>query len=157
MRIELTLERISAANLLPLNYQYELASWLYRVLHTASPAFSRFLHQEGYLLKGRRFKLFTFSQLRVERYQMLPAVQRFAVQSETVQLTVSFFLGDAAETFLKGLFMSQELRLGDRRWTCQGCGSEHDRDENAAKNIRDRAWSRTVGDVRREEIHALAV
>lgn len=27
------------------------------------------------------------------------------------------------------------LSLGDRRWRCQQCGDEHDRDENAAKNI----------------------
>ena len=28
-----------------------------------------------------------------------------------------------------------ELTLGQRRWTCAGCGAEHDRDVNAAKNI----------------------
>ncbi len=29
-----------------------------------------------------------------------------------------------------------ELRLTDRIWTCQNCGAEHDRDENAAINIK---------------------
>lgn len=33
--------------------------------------------------------------------------------------------------------VNQELRLCHRFWTCGGCGAEHDRDENAAKNIRD--------------------
>jgi hypothetical protein len=28
------------------------------------------------------------------------------------------------------------LPLATRRWTCDGCGAEHDRDENAAKNLR---------------------
>jgi putative transposase len=28
-----------------------------------------------------------------------------------------------------------ELSLGTRRWTCPGCGTLHDRDHNAAKNV----------------------
>lgn len=32
--------------------------------------------------------------------------------------------------------VSKSLPLGVRRWTCEDCGAEHDRDENAAKNLR---------------------
>lgn len=31
--------------------------------------------------------------------------------------------------------INQELKLKDRTWTCSSCHSEHDRDENAAKNV----------------------
>ena len=31
------------------------------------------------------------------------------------------------------------LKLGERRWTCKGCGIEHDRDENAAENLKNLA------------------
>ena len=34
------------------------------------------------------------------------------------------------------LRVKEELDLKERRWTCEGCGAEHDRDENAAVNIR---------------------
>lgn len=35
--------------------------------------------------------------------------------------------------------INQELTLSDRTWTCQGCGTIHDRDWNAAKNIEQEA------------------
>lgn len=51
------------------------------------------------------------------------------------------------------------LRLRHRFWTCEGCGSEHDRDHNAAINIKfaptaGAAGSNACGDrVRRNEFH----
>lgn len=32
--------------------------------------------------------------------------------------------------------INKELKLSDRMWTCKNCGSFHDRDENAAENIK---------------------
>ena len=37
-----------------------------------------------------------------------------------------------------------ELPLSVRRWTCPGCGAEHDRDENAAENLKQVAVAYTV-------------
>jgi putative transposase len=34
-------------------------------------------------------------------------------------------------------YRHEELSLSDRNWKCPGCGDWHDRDHNAAKNIRD--------------------
>lgn len=55
--------------------------------------------------------------------------------------------------------VNERLKLHHRFWTCEGCGSEHDRDHNAAINIEfaptaGAAGSNACGDrVRRNEFH----
>lgn len=34
-------------------------------------------------------------------------------------------------------YVNKDLTIQDRSWTCPRCGTEHQRDENAAKNLRD--------------------
>lgn len=46
--------------------------------------------------------------------------------------------------------INQELKLSDRRWVCKSCGVLHDRDYNAAKNIR------RVGQTLQEGTYAVA-
>ena len=31
-------------NVLPINYQYELSAWIYRVIHQSNPVFAEWLH-----------------------------------------------------------------------------------------------------------------
>ncbi|GIV82347.1 MAG: transposase [Anaerolineae bacterium] len=52
-------------------------------------------------------------------------------------------------------WVKKDLSLADREWTCEECGCVHDRDENAAINIRDRALSHSVGNVS-HDFHAVA-
>ena len=39
-------------------------------------------------------------------------------------------------------YVNNELSLSDREWTCPQCGARHDRDVNAAINIREIAFDR---------------
>lgn len=46
MRFKLHLELLnSKENILPLNYQYELSAWVYKVLNHGNPEFSGWLHE----------------------------------------------------------------------------------------------------------------
>jgi len=77
MRLRVTFQ-VEQPTTIPLNYQYPLASAVYRFLEDSNREYARFLHDQGYAplavepdespatgttLPHRRFKLFTFSQL----------------------------------------------------------------------------------------------
>ena len=72
MRFKLSLELTNKKqNLLPLNYQYELSAWIYKVLHYGSPDFSRWLHDHGFLNDRKQFRLFTFSNLAIPERKVM--------------------------------------------------------------------------------------
>ncbi len=48
MRFKLHLRVDSRQNLLPLNYQYEAASWIYQTMFSIDSQFTHWLHEKGY-------------------------------------------------------------------------------------------------------------
>lgn len=102
---------------LPLNYQYPLSSWIYKVLEKGDAELSAFLHREGYRLEnGKTFKLFTFSQLRfpAKTFRVIPRTDRLEIWAQQAWLTVAFQLPQPAEKFVLGLFNNQTVTIGDR-------------------------------------------
>ena len=69
MRIKITCD-IGKGISLPINYNYFLASAIYGFLKESDPEYAQFLHQDGYELENRHFKLFTFSQLMAKRREI---------------------------------------------------------------------------------------
>lgn len=66
LRVLLTSKRLDPA--IPINYQYPLASAIYRILSSVETAYATFLHQQGYSdERGKRMKLFCFSRIMSER------------------------------------------------------------------------------------------
>lgn len=112
MRFQIQLRRLSQQAFIPINYQYELSAWIYKVLHRGNADFSTWLHQHGYQIKGKQFKLFTFSRLQIPRYERIE--DRLHILSSSLSLTISFCFEPSAEHFLKGLFREQQLGLGDQ-------------------------------------------
>jgi CRISPR-associated endoribonuclease Cas6 len=55
---------------IPINYNYLLASAIYRFLDQSNPEYAYFLHEDGYNLGDKRFKLFTFSQLMAQKREI---------------------------------------------------------------------------------------
>src|SRR5581483_7271554 len=114
MQLNLHLTSNHASSILPINYQYPLSAAIYKIIARADNEYASFLHDKGYAQKDslKSFKLFSFSDLRMpftikgDRLQLL---------TREAKLQVSFHLPKAAETFIKGLFMNQQIEIADKR------------------------------------------
>lgn len=112
MRFRLTLEVTGYNNHLPVNYQYELSSWIFHAINNSNNDFARWLHEKGFCYGNRKFKFFTFSKLVPGKYYLKG--DRLVLESRYAQFITSFYLPMAAEHFIKGLFKDQSFRLGDK-------------------------------------------
>lgn len=113
MRFKINLFKTGSRNFLPINYQYELSSVVYKIIHQADSDFAKFLHGQGYLIGGKGFKFFTFSHLKFDRFQVYPNEQRIEHHGDYAYFYISFLIDKAAEEFIKGLFIKQAFGLGD--------------------------------------------
>jgi CRISPR-associated endoribonuclease Cas6 len=110
VRFQLQLECKLPA-LLPANYQYPLSAVIYHIIQNANAGFARFLHDTGYGQGFKSFKLFTFSDM-ITPFKMRG--DRMQLLANKAKLNICFYLPDAAENFIKGLFMNQQIYIGDR-------------------------------------------
>jgi CRISPR-associated endoribonuclease Cas6 len=114
MRLKLSLAVDSTINLLPLNYRYEFSAWIYKTIHAGNCEFSHWLHQRGYTLENKRFKLFTFADIFIHPpWKRLG--DRIKIFSGRAEVQLSFYLEEAVEHFLIGLFQNQRFPIADRR------------------------------------------
>ncbi len=62
MRIKIEFKLSGKRQVLPMNYQYPVSAWIYKVLARGDNQFSEFLHEQGFCMENQKtFKLFTFS------------------------------------------------------------------------------------------------
>ena len=88
-----------------------------RFLAESDPEYATFLHNEGYAVAEKRFKLFTFSQLMAERRRITGATIHFgSTLTWYVSSPVERFLSHFADTLLTEGRLSidrHELRIRD--------------------------------------------
>ncbi len=115
MRFELTLNRTTRQRMLPMDYQYYISAWVYKVLKQADRDFAGFLHEKGYgQSETKLYKLFCFSRLNFGKPRLWKEKKLFEISEHQISLQVSFDVNEAASNFIKGLFLSQEFYLGDK-------------------------------------------
>lgn len=114
MRFKLILVPKSENKVVPVNYQYPLSAAIYKVLAKADTEYAMFLHEKGYRVGDdslKNFKLFTFSDLRMK---FTLKGDRMELHSNP-ELVVSFHLPQAAEYFVKGLFINRKIDIADKK------------------------------------------
>jgi len=117
MRIKISFELPGSRQVLPLNYQYPLSAWIYKVLQTNDSKFSDFLHEIGFRLENQKaFKLFTFSNFQIPAggWWILKGTDRMEIFSSEASLIVSIMIPEVMENFVAGLFNNQKAEIGDR-------------------------------------------
>jgi CRISPR-associated endoribonuclease Cas6 len=115
MRFKITLNRTTKQRMLPMDYQYYISAWIYKVLKQADADFANFLHNKGYGDSDTKlYKLFCFSRLNFGKPKMWKERKLFEISAHDIKLDLSFDVQEAASTFIKGLFMQQEFYLGDK-------------------------------------------
>lgn len=108
MRLRLKL-KAKNSNVLSPNYYYPFSAVIYKLLNFGSPRFASYLHDIGFNLKGKSYKLFTFG-LQLEKFMFHE--RKLVLLSENVHLYISTPLAD---DFLKNLvigsFRDQQFYL----------------------------------------------
>ncbi len=114
MRFNLYLHTTLKNAVLPVNYQYPLSAAIYKIISRADVAYAGFLHEQGYHRQNslKAFKLLTFSDIRTP---FKIEGDRMRLRKPEAEVLISFHLPQTAETFIKGLFISQEIEIGDKK------------------------------------------
>jgi CRISPR-associated endoribonuclease Cas6 len=114
MRLHLQIRSYKAGCSIPLNYQYYLASAIYRWIEQSSPTYSTFLHEHGYSREGtaRRFKHFCFSQLDVTKRKIENF--RLVILSPTLSWYISVPVEETLNHIVVGIFEKQEFYIDDK-------------------------------------------
>jgi CRISPR-associated endoribonuclease Cas6 len=110
MRLKLNLTCRPGATL-PLNNRYELSAIIYKILSKSNPEFSEWLHDKGYGVDGRNFKLFTFGHLATYPYDRVG--HNIVTRSGQIEFHISFLVEEMVSTFVAGLFQDQQFGLGN--------------------------------------------
>lgn len=112
LTLKLYIDRFSG-NMLPLNYHYELASAIYKIMSQYETEYATWLHECGYSSNGKKqFKLFNYTDLYIPKY--LINGDRMEVLSDYACWEISFLLPEGIYNFIHGVLEGQCFRVADK-------------------------------------------
>ena len=113
MRYKLTLKLVDPLrNILPVNYQFELGSWFYKMLNNKDSELYNYLVTTGYINKEEPFRNFVFSHLMIQD-RMIEG-DRLTIRSERIALFFSTIPDEFLNPLFKEAFEGARFLLGDK-------------------------------------------
>lgn len=114
MRFKLLLrvDKTAFGDKIPCSYAYELSSAVYRFLSKSGSDYAGWLHNNGFEVKGKPFKLFTFSRLQIPQYRI--EGENLRILSDTLEWQISFLPERSTQEFVQGVFSEQTFEIGRR-------------------------------------------
>lgn len=105
---------------LPINYQHELSAVIYNILASSNMEYATWLHENGFKnKKGKQFKLFTFSRLKLYKYRYLRQSNQLELLSDKVEWQISFLPEHSTQKFVEGLFNKRVFEVANRQSAVQ--------------------------------------
>lgn len=108
MRLKFKLKSHKTEFITP-DYYYPLSAAIYKKLNFGSAEFSKFLHEEGYKLNGKRYKLFTFS-LQFEKFKFLNGSIKLLSPDAYLYIS-SPLINDFIRNIILGSFINQKIEI----------------------------------------------
>lgn len=109
MRIKITFycDEVQSINL---NYNYYLTSLIYKLLSKSDAEYTTFLHDEGYVLNNKGYKMFTYSMLMPKKYFIEKGFLN-------IQGIMNWFVSSPSKDFIFNLIDSlskvERVKIGD--------------------------------------------
>ncbi|MGC9151984.1 MAG: CRISPR-associated endoribonuclease Cas6 [Microbacter sp.] len=113
-KLQLTIEKEAYGNALPFSYQYELSSFIYHAMGKGNAFYAEWLHENGFQLAGKQFRLFVFSALQTKTV-VDKEHNRLLLTDDNAMLEIGFLPEQSTEEFVKGVFAEQRFTLGDKK------------------------------------------
>ncbi len=96
---------------IPLNYQREISSWIYKMLHFQNQDFKNWLTENKYLDNNGEYKLYTFSDVDFGPAKLQG--ERMIIKNNQAVLYLSFYAPKEITSFIISIFKEQEFKIGD--------------------------------------------
>lgn len=149
MRIKLIFRANEERASIPLNYNYAVSALIYKTIANSSPEFAQKLHENGFAVGEKTFKLFTFSRIETKDAFVDFKSKRIFLNNPFIKLQVSSPIPDFLQNFVFGTFTQREFRIDKAEFSLDS--AETLDEPEIAEEMNFRALSPITSSIRNEK------